>query len=157
MNTLARLAALLLCTSLNTYAETSAEDHIAKFIDNFSSETIEGSAANYFIETPHFIFGPKVFSPQGATEVEVILSDIRTALKERDYVKSEVMSFETQFTGENMSIISVLLKRYTSKNSILDYICNTYTLANTKEGWKILSWLPSDPVNSTQCFNNNTY
>ncbi|GAA5442061.1 hypothetical protein Misp06_00222 [Microbulbifer sp. NBRC 101763] len=146
MNIFKKLVIFLLCTSLHTYANTSDEDYLTGFIDNFSSRKIESSASRYLVQTSHFIFDLKIFSPSSAAEVEAILADIRFALEKRDYARSEIVNFQTQFRGENLTITSALLKRYTSHYSLLDHICSTYTLANTEKGWKILSWLPS-PLN----------
>ncbi|WP_444924570.1 hypothetical protein ACJJH9_05495 [Microbulbifer sp. DLAB2-AF] len=146
------LATLLMCTSFQSLAEPTVEEHITDFINKFSSNNIKGSASHFFTESPHFIFGPHILTPQDSAQVEEVLSKIRDGLAKRGYKNSEILEFKTFFQGENMSVTTILLKRYSSERQVLDHQCSTYTLAKTEEGWKILSWLPSEPESNTKCF-----
>ncbi|WP_226647901.1 YkuS family protein [Microbulbifer variabilis] len=146
------LAILLICTSFHVHAKTPIEEHITAFISEFSSNNIKGTASRFFTESPHFIFGPHILTPKNSKQVEKILSEIHDALAEKGYMNSEIVSFETHFQNGNMSVTTILLKRYTSEGLLLDHQCSTYTLAETTEGWKILSWLPSEVKDNTRCF-----
>ncbi|QFT55729.1 hypothetical protein [Microbulbifer sp. THAF38] len=146
------LATLLICTNFHVYAKTSTEEHITGFIKEFSSNNIKGTASRFFTESPHFIFGPHILTPKDSEQVEKVLSEIHDALAKKGYMNSEIVSFETHFQSRSMSVTTILLKRYTSEGLLLDHQFSTYTLADTSKGWKILSWLPSEPKDNTRCF-----
>ncbi|AWF81662.1 hypothetical protein BTJ40_12960 [Microbulbifer sp. A4B17] len=74
---------------------STPELHVANFLDDFSESNIEGVVGSYFVESPNFIFGSHIFSPTSKSEVEEILLNIRTALSEKDYIKSSIERFET--------------------------------------------------------------
>ena len=154
MKTYLSLILILSSSSALADGDRSAENHIRNFIRDFSSKKINGVARNYFYRSPHFVFGPHILTPQNSAEVESVLSDIRSSLEEEGYVKSKIERVETQFSGANMAVTSVLLKRYRGEGAVLDWKCSTYTMVDTDKGWKILAWLPSDPAGKRFCFQN---
>jgi hypothetical protein len=125
---------------------------LEKFIEGYLDDFANGKIIDqYFVDSPHFIFGPHLVSPKSRSEAVEIVADIRSKLEKSGYVRSKVLKFKTKAEIDNYSLFTVQLRRYKKNELILDEVCSTYGVIKSEGGLKIISWQPSKVPDSEVC------
>ncbi|WP_462163216.1 DUF6841 family protein [Pseudoalteromonas xiamenensis] len=79
------------------------------------------------------------------------MHDIREKLIAAQYLKSRVLSSKTLVNIDSYGLVTVALSRIKVDGSELDKICSTYGVIRQDNGYKIISWQPSNSNAAGDC------
>jgi hypothetical protein len=143
------VATLVILISLNVQAENGDLDSfLADYLKAFG---LNQNLSEYFISSPHFIFGEHLLIPASRKEAGEVLKDIRTRLKQSEYSETKIMQSTLRAEIDSYSFVSLLLHRYKTNGELLDKVCSSYGVLNGERGYEIISWQPSNVNIKGQC------
>jgi len=143
---------LLISSFAQANEQKDFEEFIENFYDKFSQKKLREVSEEYFHKNVQFIFGEHIMAPGSATEIESVFHSIMASLEKDGYKKSVIKEINTNFTGDNYVVATILFERFKNNNEKLDTMCSTYAAAKLEGKWKILTWLPTKPNKKNSCF-----
>ncbi|MEO3677625.1 DUF6841 family protein [Rheinheimera fenheensis] len=136
-----------------TYACVVHSDGAESFIANYLSDFEKNNdVAAYFTEKPQFIFGAHTHTPESSLQASRFIQDMRTKLAASGYSTSHITETKVLASIDSYRLIAFSLTRVKQDGTELDKVCSTYGILNTEQGYKILSWQPSQPDNHGRCW-----
>lgn len=126
----------------------SAERFLREYLDDFASGR---DLSHYFAPQPQFIFGSHSHIPASAAEASEFIAEIRSKLVASGYEKSQISSVNVLAHIDKYRLLSLTLIRLKQDGTELDKVCSSYGLLEAEDGFKILSWQPSNPNEQGLC------
>ncbi|AZQ10344.1 hypothetical protein STH12_01214 [Shewanella khirikhana] len=126
----------------------AAERFLREYLDDFASGK---DLSHYFAAQPQFIFGSHCHIPASATEASEFITEIRSKLVASGYEKSQISSVNLLAHIDKYRLVSLTLTRLKQDGTELDKVCSSYGLREGEDGFKILSWQPSNPNEQGLC------
>ena len=136
---------------ISSTAQAAKGDLVSFLADYLNAFGLNQDLSEYFVSSPHFIFGDHLLIPASRKEAGQVLKDIRTKLKQSEYAETKIMESTLRAKLDSYSLISLLLHRYKTNGELLDKVCSSYGVLNGERGYEIISWQPSNVNINEQC------
>ena len=153
INVKAYVAAVLMMFSGGCAAHggDSLDSFIEKFYADFSDRNLESLSKEYFYKDAHAIFGEHISVLSGDAAVRGMFVAILEGLERKGYNRSVVRKLTKTHVTDHYAHAMVLFDRVKVDGEKLDTMCSSYAMFLTKDGWRFLSWVPSEPVADDRC------
>ena len=139
---------VLLVSSAAQAEKGDLDSFLADYLNAFG---LNKDLSEYFVSSPHFIFGDHLLIPASRKEAGEVLNDIRTRLKQSEYSETKIMQSTLRVKVDSYSFVSLLLHRYKTNGEMLDKVCSSYGVVKGEQGYEIISWQPSNVNMNGQC------
>jgi hypothetical protein len=124
------------------------EETIARFFNEYvqAFQTLEPRSVTSYCDVPcMFITPQRVRVMTSPTEVESLLAGMMSALKARNYSRSEIVEMGVNQMSDSNALVSVSRVRFNTNGQELERLGETYTLRKVDNDWKIVVAMVHDP------------
>ncbi len=124
------------------------EEAITRMFNEYvqAFQTLESHAVASYCHIPCMFIAPQgVRMMTNSSEVETLLTGMMSALKTRDYTRSEITDMRVSVMSACNALVSVRRIRYRSDGRELEQLGETYTLRKVASVWKILTAMVHEP------------
>ena len=146
------LMMLFLMSSACCAAESDDLDlFLANFYSDFSEHKIDRLSSLYFHAGAQAVFGEHVEILSSNDDVRAMFIAVLGGLDKKGYKRSVIKRVSKTRLGENYVFVSVLFDRVAADGSKLDSMCSSYSMVKVDGEWRILSWVPTEPLPAGAC------
>lgn len=146
------LMVLLLACGASVAGEPDGVDaFLSDFYADFSGRNIERLSNGYFYPGAQAVFGEHVSVLSSQDDVKAMFSAILGGLDKRGYHRSVIKDVSKIRLGENYVLAIVLLDRVMVDGKKIDTVCSSYSMVKVKQEWRILAWVPTEPLPNGRC------
>lgn len=146
------LVALLFVSGTSLAAASDGVDaFLSDFFADFSGRKIEKLSSEYFSTGAQAVFGEHVTVLSSPEDVRGMFTAILGGLDKRGYHRSVIRHVSKTRVGEHYVLATVLFDRVMVDGKKIDTVCSTYSMVKAKSGWRILAWIPTEPLPNGRC------
>lgn len=124
---------------------------LANFYSDFSEHNIDRLSSVYFHSGAQAVFGEHVAILSSNDDVRDMFIPILGGLAKKGYKRSVVKRVSKTRLGESYAFVSVLFDRVAVDGSRLGSMCSSYSMVKVDGDWRILSWVPTEPLPTGAC------
>ena len=124
---------------------------LTNFYSDFSEHKIDRLSSLYFHAGAQAVFGEHVAILPGNDDVRAMFIAVLGGLDKKGYKRSVIKRMSKTRLGESYVFVSVLFDRVAADESQLDSMCSSYSMVKVDGEWRILSWVPTEPLPTGAC------
>ena len=145
------MSLLLVCSASFAGEADGVDAFLANFYADFNGRNIERLSNEYFHPGAQAVFGEHVSALANPDDVRTMFLAIIGGLEQRGYHHSVTRDVSKMRLGDSYALATVLIDRVMADGKKIDTVCSTYSMVKVESGWRILTWIPTDPLSSGRC------
>ena len=143
---------LFLMSSACRVAESDDLDlFLANFYSDFSEHKIDRLSSLYFHAGAQAVFGEHVEILSSNDDIRAMFIAVLGGLDKKGYKRSVIKRVSKTRLRESYVFVSVLFDRVAADGRQLDSMCSSYSMVIVDGEWRILSWVPTEPLPTGAC------